>query len=271
MRRLSARVPEWAGRPRVNGLPTLTRRSAGHGHLCRAKIPAGATVHLVDARREESLEIVQLSASLSLEQALSPWRELRGIIRAVTGDEGSEVESQPFDINNAARKQRVVLRVRAISVIDEGMGDIADGVVRIVEVLDTIHGVSSIPAIQTLESIAMFIQPRDVPFHEAVAAVKEAVWTQADIIDEATDVGLVVDFDDGTRLGTLTVGPMSKQQLQDQYLKWPNSELPEVFVYLAATYRQPLGAYDSTRLGEAMRAAAAWQTEQTKRMVAVLT
>lgn len=216
------------------------------------------------------MQLVKLVVQLNLAEPMRPWLDLRAVIRAAVGDEGSEIQAPPFNFDSAKLKRRVILQLRTITVHDERDSDLPRAVHRMVDVFESIHRASPFEAVLSMTTEASFIEPLDLPFHEAVASVKSGMLARSALVDSSSDVGVSLDFDEGDVFRHVQVGPMELSQLKGEILRWPDSDLAPVFVYLNLRQRQQLAEFDAKKAAEMLNSAGEWQVRQAEAVLQTL-
>ncbi len=183
------------------------------------------------------MELVRTVTNLRFSEAFAPWMEMRSIIRDVGENPSAQIEGSPIVIDLKNKRQRVVLHIKALDFIQEGMRSAEDSIEAALEKLTKLNSASKLPQVAQITSELDFIEPYAVPFHELLLLMKDRFLRPGALADCSTDVGLIFDQVEGDVLKHYQTGPMEKSQLLNMYLHYPREKLPDVFAFLSLQYQ----------------------------------
>ncbi len=184
------------------------------------------------------MELVKTILRLRFSEAISPWLEMRSIIRGVGENPSAEIAGAPLVMELKDKKQRVVLQVKAFEFIQEGMKSIEDSIDIAVDKLVKSNSASKLPNIDQVSYESIFIEPYAVPFHELLLLMKNRFLRPIALVDSTTDVGLMFDQIEDDVFKHYQIGPMVKEQLLKMYLHYGRDQVPDNFVFLSLLYQQ---------------------------------
>ncbi len=217
------------------------------------------------------MELVKATVVLQFSEALSPWLEMRSIIRNVGENPSAQIEGPPIIIDLKNKKQRVVLHIRAFEFIQEGIGSMEDSINGAVDKLIKSNSSSELPQIKQISHESCFIEPYAVPFHELLLLMKNRFLQPSALVDSTTDIGLIFDQIEGDVFKHYQIGPMGKEQLLKMYLHYGRDQVPDNFVFLSLQYQQNKDfAFDADNVRKFLQAAGQWQTHQAKSVLSYL-
>ncbi|MBA7653112.1 hypothetical protein ES703_60955 [subsurface metagenome] len=217
------------------------------------------------------MELVKTILRLRFSEAISPWLEMRSIIRGVGESQSAEIAGTPLVMELKDKKQRVVLQVKAFEFIQEGMKSIEDSIDIAVDKLVKSNSASKLPNIDQVSYESIFIEPYAVPFHELLLLMKNRFLQPGALVDSTTDFGLIFDQMEGDILKHYLTGPMVKEQLLKMYLHYGRDQIPDNFVFLSLQYQQNKDfAFDVDYVRKFLQTAGQWQTHQAKSVFSYL-
>lgn len=209
------------------------------------------------------MELVRTNLRLQFSEALSPWLEIRNIIRTVGNKPKAEIEGPPFILHLKDQRQRVVVFVRAFEFIQEEISSSEDSINIVIEKLVQINSVSKLPEINQISYETIFIEPYALPFHELLIIMKDRLLKPNFLVDGSTDVGLIFDQTEGELFKHCQTGPMGKEQLLGMYLHYKKEQVPDNFVFLSLQYQQNKNfVFEINSLKKFLQAANQWQANQ---------
>jgi len=217
------------------------------------------------------MELVKTSIRLRFSEAISPWLEMRNIIRNVGEKPSAEIEGSPLIMDLKDKKQRVVLHIKAFEFIQEGMKSIEDSIDITVDKLVKSNSASKLPNIDQISYESIFIEPYAVPFHELLLLMKNRFLQPSALVDSTTDIGLIFDQIEDDVFKHYQTGPMVKEQLLKMYLHYGRDQVPDNFVFLSLLYQQnKVFTFDADYVRKFLQAADQWQTRQAKSVFSYL-
>ena len=217
------------------------------------------------------MELVKATIGLRFSEALSPWLEMRRIIRGVGENPSAEIEGSPLVMDIKDKRQRVVLHFKAFEFIQEGVNSIEDSIDAAVDKLVKSNSSSKLPQMAQMWYESIFIERYAVPFHELLLLMKNRFLRPSALVDSTTDFGLIFDEIEGDVLKHYQTGPMRKEQLLKMYLHYGRDRVPDNFVFLNLRYQQSKDfAFDADYVREFLQAAGQWQTGQAKSVFSYL-
>ena len=143
------------------------------------------------------MELVKTTIRLRFSEAISPWLEMRSMIRGVGESPSVEIEGPPIIMDLKDKKQRVVLHIKAFEFIQEGIDSIEDSIDGAVDKLVKANSSSKLPQIKQISYESFFIEPYAVPFHEILLLMKNRFLQPSALVDSTTDIGLIFDQIEG--------------------------------------------------------------------------
>lgn len=182
--------------------------------------------------------MVRVKAFVRIEfaEALRPWLDIRALLRAGQGSDSGEVQGEAVIINKPDRHQRISLLVRALSVEQEtGPGS----ELTVEPALETIRMMSAafpFPDVASVKIEFLAIDPYELPFHELAAQVKRTMLSASPLFAGVTDISVVTDETTGEGImNHWQIGPMRPAQLNQQYLAFARTDMPEQFLFISVS------------------------------------
>jgi len=211
------------------------------------------------------MELVKTILSLGLSEAFNPWIELRGIIRELGERPKAEIEGPPLTMDLKEKRQRLVLRVKAIEFEQEWVSSIEESSAAALDKMVQGNKVSKFSEVKTVWHEAMFMEPYALPFHELLILVKDRFLQASELADASTDVGIIFDQAEGNTVKHYQFGPMAKEQLLSVFLNWPKDDLPDNFIFLILRYEQNKAfTFEREYLKKFLEAANEWEISQAQ-------
>ena len=211
------------------------------------------------------MRVMKSSLRIDFAEATHPWLEFREILRVAGGDAKAELQAAPITIDQAKKRQRVVLQVRGI-VIELDMPESAEqGAKAACQLMDELHSASSFPKATSVRHESIFIEPYSLPFHELASVMKERFLAPTPLVEKATDIGVSLDQREGDLLKHTEFGPMEAEQLQNQYLRFPAEDIPDTFFFVGLSYADNAErSYSTESLRKTLDAATSWQVQEVE-------
>ena len=214
-----------------------------------------------------SADLARTTIQLEFAEALRPWLEVRDLFRIASGDEGIELQGEATYVERQQNKQRVGFHVRALSFEEEGGGTGEAAIENALRTFSELNARSRLPELQRVGMNAVLIEPYDLTFAELRSLVRQAYFQPTTLAEQATDIGVTFEQDEGHVREYIRLGPMEPSQLQESYLHFPKDSIPEVFAFIGLGYQWNVEMEFSTQeLQEVLDGARVWQ-ESTARLV----
>jgi hypothetical protein len=211
------------------------------------------------------MELVKTILSLGLSEAFNPWIELRGIIRELGESPKAEIEGPPLTMDLKEKRQRLVLRVKAIEFEQEWVSSIEESTAVALDKMVQGNKVSEFSEVEGVWHEAMYMEPYALPFHELLILVKDRFLRTSELADTSTDVGIIFDQAEGDIVKHYHFGPMAKEQLLSVFLNWPKKDLPDNFIFLILRYEQNKAfTFEREYLKKLLEAANEWEVNQAQ-------
>jgi len=211
------------------------------------------------------MELVKTALRLNLSEAFTPWIEMRDMIRELGERPKAEIEGSPLIMDLKEKRQRLVLRVRAIEFEQEWPSSIGESSAVALDKMVQGNKVSKFSDVKSVLHEAMYMEPYALPFHELLILVKDRFLRASELADASTDVGIIFDQAEGDIVKHYQFGPMAKEQLLSVFLNWPKDGLPDNFVFLILRYEQNKAlAFEREYLTKFLEAANGWEVNQAQ-------
>lgn len=204
-------------------------------------------------------------------EATHPWLEFRELLRVAGGDVKAELQAAPVTIDQAKKRQRVILQVKATIVEFDIPKSAEEGAQAACQVMTDLSSASEFPKIVGIRHESIFIEPYSLPFHELAALMKEQFLAPSRLTEDATDIGLSLDQREGDLLKHMEFGPMEAEQLQNQYLRFPVEDVPDTFFFVGLAYADNTErSFSAESLQKILDAATAWQLEEAESILGMI-
>lgn len=211
------------------------------------------------------MELVKTILRLDLSEAFNPWIELRGMIRELGESPKAEIEGPALTMDMKEKRQRLVLRVRAIEFEQEWVSSIEESSAAALDKMVQGNKVSKFSEVEGVWHQAMFMEPYALPFHELLILVKNRFLQTSELADASTDVGIIFDQAEGDMVKHYQFGPMAKEQLLSVFLNWPKDGLPDNFIFLILRYaKNKAFTFEREYLKRFVAAANEWEVSQAQ-------
>lgn len=211
------------------------------------------------------MELVKTILRLDLSEAFNPWIELRGMIRELGERPKAEIEGPPLTMDKKEKRQRLVLRFKAIEFEQEWVSSIEESSAAALDKMVQGNKVSKFSEVEGVWHAAMFMEPYALPFHELLILVKNRFLQTCELADVSTDVGIIFDQAEGDLEKHCQFGPMAKEQLLSVFLNWPKEGLPDNFIFLILRYTNSKAfKFEREYLKRFLEAANEWEVSQAQ-------
>lgn len=211
------------------------------------------------------MQLMATALRVQFAEVLHPWLEMREIVRIGGDSPSAELQGAPLVIDVKEKKQRLILEFRGFTFVQERARSIDESVDIVLGMTIKLSNASTLPPILNTRYEALFIEPYPMPFHELVIAMKEHYLRRGEVVDSATDIGLVFDQHEADLVKHTNIGPMSSEQLRSDYLFFPRDDVPEQFIFSRLGYEQNKQiTFDINYLKDFLKLAVVWQTRQAK-------
>ena len=227
----------------------------------------GKTLQISDSENPMAVDFVRTTIQLEFAEPLRPWQEVRDLFRIASGDEGIELQGEATYVERQQNKQRVGFHVRALSFEEEGGGTSEAAIESALRAFSELSSRSRLPALQRVRMNTVLIEPYELTFAELRSLVRKAYFQPTVLAEQATDIGVTLEQDEGHVRKYIRLGPMEPSQLQESYLHFPKDSLPEVFAFIGLGYQWNVEMeFNTQELHDVLDEARAWQ-EHTVRLV----
>lgn len=211
------------------------------------------------------MELTKAVLGLRFSEAFNAWLEMRNTVRTLGENPSAEIEGAPMIMDVKDKRQRVVLHIRGLDFIQEGVNSLEDSIRVAVDKLVKLNNASKLPDINQIWYESVLIEPYALPFHELLLLMKDRLLQPNVVVDPSTDIGLIFDQTEGDVLKHFQTGPMRKKQLVEIYLAYGRDKLPDNFIFLSLRYQQNKRfAFAADDIRKFLEAAGEWQTNQAK-------
>jgi hypothetical protein len=211
------------------------------------------------------MELVKTILRLDLSEAFNPWIQLRGMIRELGESPKAEIEGPSLTMDMKEKRQRLVLRVKAIEFEQEWVSSIEKSSAAALDKMAKGNEVSKFSEVKGVWHEAMFMEPYALPFHELLILVKNRFLQRSELADASTDVGIIFDQAEGDIVKHYQFGPMWKEQLVSVFLNWPKDGIPDNFIFLILRYaKNKAFTFESKYLQRFLEVANEWEVSQAQ-------
>ncbi len=167
------------------------------------------------------MDVVKVSAVLGFAEATRPWLDLRTVFRWAQSNEAAEIQGQAVTFLDEAKRQRVNIQVRALSVEQEGNAGTDAGMDGVVAKFQTFPDTSLLGPLATVRFDMAQIEPIELPFHELNARIKESFYAPTPLTAAATDVQIVLDEAIDEETDELIISSAQWLRLNSTLKSWP--------------------------------------------------
>ena len=207
-----------------------------------------------------AVELVRTIIRLEFAEALRPWLEVRGLFRVASGDENSEVKGETTYFENEENRQRIGFQMRGFSFEQEGDRTTEMVVQNALQAFSELNDVSSFPSLTKVRIDSIFIEPYALSFRELCSLFERTYLQDTALIQQATDLGVTIDRDEGHVFKHVQLGPMEPKQLQETFLRWERDTMPERFLFMGLGFQWNVEMeFSSQELGNVLADARSWQ------------
>ena len=211
------------------------------------------------------MELVKTVLRLNLSEAFNPWLEMRSMIRELGEQPAAEIGGSSVIIDLKDKKQRLVLRVKAIEFEQEWVSSIEESNAVALDKMVQANKVSKFSEVERVWHEAIYMEQYALRFHELLILVKNRFLRTSELADVSTDVGIIFDQAEGDTVKHYQFGPMEKEQLLSTFLNWPKDGLPDNFIFLILRYEQnKASTFERGYLENFLEAASEWEVSQAQ-------
>ena len=168
------------------------------------------------------MEVAKARLEVAFQEPLAPWASLRGLVRGLALDEEAELQGQPVTITRNKTKQAFVIGFKEIDISTENVPAKDSGTSALIDLYEEVAtALRDVPAVKSWKHSLTFIDTDSQPFHQLVDRFRGSFLVDNELVSHATDVGIILEYVDGAHSKVLQFGPMTSQQLQTSFLRWP--------------------------------------------------
>ena len=220
---------------------------------------------------DTDVDLVRTAVQLEFAEALKPWLEVRDLFRIASGDEGTELQGEATYIDREQHKQRVGFHLRALSFEQEGEATAEAAIENALRTFSELNARSRLPELQRVRMDAVRIAPSECAFAELRSLVGQAYFRPTALSEQATDVGVTFEQDEGHVRKHIRIGPMEPGQLQESYLYFPKDSIPAVFAFIGLGYQWNVAMkFNAQEVREVLDEARTWQESTVQCVLADL-
>lgn len=220
------------------------------------------------------MRLVKVITELRFSGRLKLLKLQEELYLAILGEELKQPERWPAPgliLESRQRKMRTTFELKRCAVDLEEVPNIGHCVQAISSIFKKVDDILGIPLLARVGIRSMWIEPFEGTFTELLTVYRKSMLAKTILSEEASDVGLVLDFlDEDCKVG-LTTGPMEAQQLKTQFLTFEEKTIPDVFIFAdidRATTNQT--KYSNKFLSEFIRKGLSYGEKRTKTLFNVL-
>lgn len=207
-----------------------------------------------------AIELVRTVIRLEFAEALRPWLEVRGLFRVGSGDETAELKGETTHIENEEKMQRIGFQMRGFSFEQEGNRTNEVVTQNALRTFSELNDVSPFPTLQRVRIDSMCIEPYETSFRELCSQFRRTYLRDTALMNQATDLGVTIDQDEGHVSKHVQLGPMEPEQLQTTFLRWERDTIPDRFLFISLGYQWNVEMeYESQELGNVLAEACLWR------------
>lgn len=217
------------------------------------------------------MRVMKSILRIEFAEATHPWLEFRELLRVAGGDVKAELQAAPVTVDQAKKRQRVILQVKATIAEFDIPESAEEGAKAACQVMNELSSASEFPKIVGIRHESIFIEPYSLPFHELTALMKEKFLAPNRLTEDATDIGLTFDQRERDLLKHMELGPMEADQLQSQYLRFPVEDVPDTFFFVGLAYADNTErSFSVDSLQKILDEATAWQVEEAETILGMI-
>ena len=214
-----------------------------------------------------AVDLVKTTVRLGFAEALRPWLEVRQLFRVASGNENVELQGESTYVEREQEKQRFRFQTRALSFEQEGDLTGETVIQTALEKFADFNSVSPLPTLERVRIDSLFIEPFELPFQELRSLIGQTYLQPNSLAEQATDIAVILEQEQGHVAKFMEVGPMEPKQLQETYLHWQKDSIPEQFVFIGLGYQWNVEMeFNIQELHDVLVEAQAWQ-ESTVQLI----
>ena len=202
---------------------------------------------------------------------LKPYEEL---YLAILGEELKQPErwfAPGLALEAKQRKMRTSLEPKHCAIDLEEVPNIGYCVQTISGTFKKIDDILGIPLLARVGVRSMWVEPFESTFADLLTVYKKSMFASNILSEQASDVGIVLDFVDEDCKVSLTTGPMEAQQLKSQFLASEPERIPDVFIFTdidRATTNET--KYSNRFVNEFIQQGLDYGEEQAKKLIDII-
>ena len=220
------------------------------------------------------MRLVKVITELRFSGSLKLLRSYEDLHLAILGQELKQPErwiTPGLTLEAKQKKLRTILEQKRCAVDLEEVPNTGYCVQTIAGIFKKVDDILSIPLLARIGVRTIWIEPFEGTFTDLLKVYKKSVLGSNILCEQASDVGLVLDFVDGDYNVSLTTGPMEAQQLKTQFLTFEQETIPNVFIFGnidRATTNET--KYSNKFLNEFIQQGLGYGEEQAKTLIDIL-
>ena len=104
------------------------------------------------------------------------------------------------------------------------------------------------------------IESYELSFRELCSLFQRTYLQGTALVQQATDLGVTIDQDEGHVIRHVQLGPMEPEELQTDFLRWERESMPDRFLFMGLGFQWNVEMeYTSQELGNVLADARSWQ------------
>lgn len=207
-----------------------------------------------------AVELVRTVVRLEFAEALRPWLEVRGLFRVASGDETAELKGETTHFENEEKKQRIGFQMRGFSFEQEGNRTNEVVAQKALQTFSELNDVSTFPMLERVRIDTMCIESYELSFRELCSLFQRTYLQESALVQQATDLGVTIDQEEGHVSRHVQLGPMESEQLQNTFLRWERDSIPDRFLFMGLGFQWNVEmGYNSQELDNVFAEACSWQ------------
>ena len=207
-----------------------------------------------------AVELVRTVIRLEFAEALRPWLEVRGLFRVASGDETVELKGETTHFENEENRQRIGFQMRGFSFEQEGNRTNDLVAQNALQTFSKLNGVSRFPMLERVRIDTMFIESYELSIRELCSMFRRTFLQESALVQQATDLGVTIDQEEGHVSRHIQLGPMESEQLQASFLRWERDSIPDRFLFMGLGFQWNVEMeYNSQELDSVFVEACSWQ------------